>query len=151
MKLLLLIGIFALVLSLVSAERCEEIYYFIIETNYDYTETNLSNKNLTQSQIDNYPETCELEGHPKLPEKPIKGERFVNYSKCSPEIPKLVQTSIPFPKFIILPARKLSCLEIGRLKWFFSIEDEKIEGIRVWVIAVIFTILALIPLIKTKC
>lgn len=145
-----LIFLILITIPLISAD-CSSIYYFVIKTNYNYTEQDLLNNNISQDDINNYPEECEIKGFQKLPTQPeiltITIDR--SYTNCSTETRPLFRDSIDVLNIYV---GNLSCNRINSLKYIFEVKDnDTIKGLKVWWIPlVIFLIFVLVAIKKNS-
>lgn len=135
-----------LLIPLTSA-NCEDIYFFILDNNYEYNQTDLIENNITQQQIDNYTLSCELKGYYKLPEKPKIEDILINLSKCELKVNKYFKNSVPFADIHI----DSKCSTAKILNYFFVLENSNsyiIKRIRIWWIVLTFFFLFVTYLFK---
>jgi hypothetical protein len=127
-KEILLLFIMISMISLIQAnkESCNSIYYFILENNWNYTNEDLSNNNITQDEISRYPSKCSSEGiSPILPKKMV-GNLLVNESEeeCNVEKELIPDFYIPIIISLGLDKDKTPCWMVNFGGLFFNIEEE---------------------------
>lgn len=134
-KIFLIFGIL-ISIALVSAPlgnvepNCEEIFFFIAESNWKYNETDLINNGITQEQIDNYETDC----NDSLPNKPAKNDLIVSQKDpidCDLDN-WLPDASFPFFQTYI---GDISCNKAKFINIFLKLENTRsfsITGIRIW-------------------
>lgn len=124
---------------------CKRIFLFILDTNWNFNETDLNNSNLTGGDIEEYPINCELIGFNKLPEKPKEPEPeiiFFGSEECSPDLENsFFDWTFP-PRLLKLKIHlgELECKNINRLRWFFTFEEENsysFRGIRFYLLLIL--------------
>lgn len=126
-------------------EICDSVYYFIVDTDYDYNQTQLDNLgetlNTTEPNyyIDNYDFICYKRGiSDKLPAKSIKPIKVVPQTteeKCEYEVNKYMRDSIPT---FHLGVGDIDCNTAKSLSYVFSVEEDDsyyIDGVKIWWIA----------------
>lgn len=149
MKYLLILLILLAIPFIQGQQECNEIYFFIVENNWDFNETELNHLNITNPlyYITNYTYECYLKGYsPKLPKIPDNLKITINktLNQCNIQIDPFFEVSIPFIK---IPVGELNCNSKKVLSYFFKIEDNSIKGINLWVI---FTIIMGFLIYKLK-
>lgn len=147
-KILFLISIFFLfsIISNISAfdnKKCGDIYFLVLQTNYNYTSNQLQTLNVTDEEIYSYQNECENYQYPLLPEiyappmliKPVE-QAYCEYSHKS-----AFWVAFPFFKMPV----KWNCKSIEFWKYFLSFEENEgeyaINGIVVFPVLVLMLIL----------
>ena len=132
---------------------CKRIFFLVLDTNWNFNETDLNNSNLTISDIENYPENCEVLGFNKLPLKPITLESNETIENIRFLIGNFLDTSIKIGRWDI---GEYDNKTIDFLKNFIEIERQSdrdrydLVGIKISVFMLIGIFITLIYLIKRK-
>lgn len=148
--LFLILGIF--LISLVNAQYfCDDIYFFVLENNWEFNETDLTECNITQDMIDNYYDNCDR----ILPNKPTEKNltKIINISdRCDYETNKFLGASIPTSYYNSFDFNlgEISCTSVNIMKYIVRVEpvsSYSITGIRIFPLVLIgisiFTIMAI--------
>lgn len=151
MKKIILSLIAIFILNLLSAATCEEIYFFILNSQWSFTEPDLESFNITENEIYNYGIICSDSKYPSLPEKRVpeitiyRENKYCDYSKNI-----LFRDSIPI--YFDIKLENASCSKINKLKYFFQIDEHEgeylINGIPV--VVAVFLIFSLVVLLIRK-
>lgn len=147
MRKVLLFLLITFLINLISSATCEETYFFILNNNWEYSQTDLNNFNITENEIYNYGVICADSNHPNLPERNLPEITIYRGNKyCNLDENVLFEASIPF--FFEIKLENSSCSRLNKLKYIFKIEeregDYSIKGISL--IIAIFVIVFLIVL-----
>lgn len=141
MKKIILILSFLFLFSLVSANTCEDVYYTIVEYNWNINESyfeqyyNISN---FSEFIDKYPENCQAKyGLDSLPKKPEIPQIIIykNQTDCNYKLSPFWGVSLPIPKFFQIYLGEQECSKIKFLKYLFRLDNANsytINGVRVY-------------------
>lgn len=146
----ILILLILIIIPTISAS-CTDIYYFIINTNYNFNEIDLINNNITLEMIESYPELCEIYGYPPLPNKPNLPVITINKTEeCNLETKPFFRKDIPF---LHIGLGDVSCRRIDFWKHIFTIEQNinyEIKGIKLWLVAGIIILIGLALFFKSN-
>jgi len=163
---------FVILLNNVSAEDnlekriCSKIYYFILRTNWNYTEKDLYNLgnelNISNVEkwIDNYWEWCYLQNlSSKLPKrntgKLIINKNYSYDSECDIDVhEKEIGLDITIKLMDISIGKEIHCKKLSFLKYLFRInkidENYYIDGIRLWFLCFLIVLFCAISLLTNS-
>lgn len=148
MKILLLLMLVFLIGSISSS--CEDIYYFLLDNQWDYNETDLEEYNITQTEIDKYYDNCSE----PLPNKPQQEESKIivierEICDLSPNY-KLFDYSF---QFFDIHIGETSCDTNNVLKYFGKIEKSEsytITRIRIFPISLIIVLFFVLQIFRSN-
>lgn len=150
--LILLILLFPLISGV-----CEEGYDLILFNNWEVNETYFEDKyNISFDEfIETYPENCQLNGSPPLPNKPNYPILVIysNYTECNLETKGLLNISTQLPGKIFINLGEKKCSFIEKIKYFVDLnyfEGYQINGIKLLPILVLVILLILFILLKKE-
>ena len=129
MRYLLVLFLAIFLIGIVSAS-CESGYQFILNNNWNYTDKDLIDNNLTQEFINNFTNECGF----SLPKKPLPIITIYKEPECNLEINSFFNQDIPFFDIYL---GEVSCEKAKKLNYIFTLEETKsysIKGIRIWIL-----------------
>jgi len=144
-KIILIILFCWAIIGVVSATECDDVYYFIVSNNYEYSEQDLNNSNIEQWMVDRYELYCYNSSYPSLPENP---NEFIesNEEKINCDVNSSVPLSKPVRLPFQIPLNIDEECKIGFHKTFFSINKDnyEIEGVRWFTLSLLLSLVLII-------
>ena len=117
--LLLLILSSVTLVTAISEERCDYIYFWIAQNNYAYTNISLINANITEDQIFNYPFLCGKElPQPNLP-------KLVVYENQPEECNYQEGFLKEYIPFFEVEKGQMNCSQLKTQSFFFQLEEKQ--------------------------
>lgn len=134
-------------------DRCQDAYFLVVETNYNFTTKQLEDRNIDRRFISNYSEKCVASNYSdQLPKKPKDVVLIPNEDneECKLDSPEIFESKMPFFK---IDLGKIDCQTSKSLNNFFKVEESNnsfyIEETRTWWIFSLLILGLLLFIIKS--
>ena len=137
----LLIGIF--LIGFVYSASCEQVYFFVLNSNYKWTNISLINNNISLNSIYDYSRLCQDSDYPELP-KPSLSKLIVyenSPEECNYE-DNFLKQYIPFFE---IEMGKMNCSQLKTQSYFFDLEEKQTGfsavGVNIFIVSLIMVLI----------
>lgn len=150
--LLILSLIFIPSISATEDKACSDIYFLVSNTNYNYTQNQLKNINVTNNDVYNYSTNCNASKYPKLPAMNVPIFKVPDIKKCDynqdPVFLWVNFAALGSINILNIDANQFSCDKIKSWEYFFNIEktinNYSIKGIQTVPVVILFSVILFI-------